>query len=215
MTPFAYGYSAVASSRPSAQSTSAARPDSVPKSTPTTYRGLVTSGRLPLWFYDHLQRAPLAEGRKGVRPLREREPLADERSELDAPLLDEPDRPRQIARLHAAADADREFLAARDRRGEGGAVVRRDADEDELAARTQRVDRSCDRVVVAGRLERDVDAVPGDERSEHVTAQPPRLHCDLRAKACAARTRCASGSVAATTSAPEARRSCTSRSPSG
>jgi hypothetical protein len=40
MTPEAYSWTAVPTSRPSATRTTTARPDSVPKSTPTTYRSL-------------------------------------------------------------------------------------------------------------------------------------------------------------------------------
>ncbi len=47
MTPLRYGVTAVASCRPSATSTSTARPDSVPKSTPIAYR--LTAAPLDSW----------------------------------------------------------------------------------------------------------------------------------------------------------------------
>ena len=142
--------------------------------------------------------------------------MGDQRGEVDAAGGGESDRPGQVGLGHPAGDVERQLLAPGGCGREAGAVVVRDADEDDLTAGPDRRDGIGDRVVVTGDLEGDVDRTSrGSPPSAGSVAAPPTTNPCVAPISRAAATRWVSRSVATMTDAPLRRRSWTSSRPSG
>ena len=83
--------------------------------------------------------------------------MGDQGGEVDAAGGGKSDRAGQVRLGHPAGDVERQLLAPGGCGREAGAVVVRDADEDDLTAGPDRRDGVGERVVVTGDLEGDVD----------------------------------------------------------